>query len=131
VKGKVTAEIFICLTFEVDRYFVSLLPFYFFLFTGFTMTDADRITFDEVWQVHQAADWPGDLGSDEGQLMTLDTVIGGCLTYFFEEQELDVQRVEILRDCLAELDGVAQDLFATDYFRRLQFLGRTLLQDYS
>lgn len=65
--------------------------------------------------------------------MTLDTVIGGCLTYFFEEQELDVQRVEILRDCLAELDEVARDLSetATDYFHRLQFLGTTLLQDYS
>lgn len=97
------------------------------------MTDADRITVDEVWQVHQSADWPGDLGSDEGQLMTLDTVIGGCLTFFFDQQELDAQRVEILRECLAELDGVAQDLSetATVYFRRLQFLGTTLLQDYS
>ena len=115
-----------------------LIPFFLFTsafsrFTDFTMTDADRITCDEVWQVHQADDWPGDLGSDEGQLMTLDTVIGGCLTYFFEEQELDAQRVEILRECLAELDGVGQDLSetATAYFRRLQFLGTTLLQDYS
>ena len=49
------------------------------------MTDSDRAKFDEVWQGHQAADWPGDLGGDEGQLMTLDTVIGGCVTYFFEE----------------------------------------------
>ena len=97
------------------------------------MNPSDRETFDEVWQVHQAADWPGDLGSDEGQLMTLDTVIGGCVTYFFEEQELDAQRTEILRECLAELDGVAQDLSETTtaYFRRLQFLGTSLLQDYS
>ncbi|TDI88047.1 MAG: hypothetical protein E2O77_12205 [Caldithrix sp.] len=97
------------------------------------MTDADRMTFDEAWQVHQAADWPGDLGGDEGQLMTLDTVLGGCLTYFVEEQELDAQRVEILRECLAELDEVARDLSETAavYFRRLQFLGTTLLQDYS
>lgn len=97
------------------------------------MIDADRITFDEAWKVHQAADWPGDLGSDEGQLMTLDTVIVGCLMYFFEEQELDAQRVEILRECLAELDGVAQDLpeTAIAYFCRLQFMGTTLLQDYS
>lgn len=97
------------------------------------MTDADRIKFDEGWQVHQAADWPGDLGGDEGQLMTLDTVLGGCLTYFVEEQELDAQRVEILRECLAELDEVARDLSETAavYFRRLQFLGTTLLQDYS
>jgi len=97
------------------------------------MTASDRVNFDEVWQLHQAADWPGNLGRDEGQLMTLDTVIAGCLTYFFEEQELDAQRVEILRDCLAELDEVAQGLSetATEYFHRLQFLGTTLLQDYS
>ena len=97
------------------------------------MTDSDRVKFDEVWQVHQAADWPGDLGSEEGQLMTLDTVIGGCLTYFFDEHDLDEQRVEILRDCLGELDGVWENLSepATEYFRRIQFLGVTLLQDYS
>ncbi len=97
------------------------------------MTASDRVNFDGVWQLHQAADWPGNLGRDEGQLMTLDTVIAGCLTYFFEEQELDAQRVEILRDCLAELDEVAQGLSetATEYFHRLQFLGTTLLQDYS
>lgn len=97
------------------------------------MNPSDRERFDEMWQVHQNADWPDDLGSDEGQLMTLDTVIGGCLTYFVEEHELDAQRVEILRDCLDELDGVAQGLpeTAIDYFRRLKFLGTTLLQGYS
>ena len=97
------------------------------------MTDSDRGKFDEVWQEHQAADWPGGLGSDEGQLMTLDAVIGGCVTYFFEEHHLDEQRVEILRDCLAELDEVVDDVseIPSEYFRRLQFLGTTLLQDYS
>ena len=97
------------------------------------MNPSDRAKFDELWQVHQAADWPGDLGSEEGPLMTLDTVIGGCLTYFFEEHHLDEQRVEILRDCLAELDVVMQDFpeLATEYFRQLHFLGATLLQDYS
>ena len=97
------------------------------------MTDSDRAKFDEVWQGHQGADWPGDLGSDEGQLMTLDTVIGGCVTYFFEEHHLDERRVEILRDCLAELDEVVENVSetATAYFRHLQFLGTTLLQDYS
>ncbi len=97
------------------------------------MTDSDRKKFDEVWQVHQIADWPEDLGGHEGQLMTLDTVICGCVTYFFEEHELDDQRVDILRDCMAELDGIFSDLQDTtmEYFRRLQFLGTILLQDYS
>ena len=97
------------------------------------MNASDREKFDEVWQVHQGADWPGDLGSDEGQLMTLDTVISGCLIYFIEEQNLDEQRVEILRDCLAELEGVLEDIAETaeEYFGRLQWLGTMLLQDYS
>ncbi len=97
------------------------------------MTDAERTKFDELWQVHQQADWPSELGSDEGQLMTLDSVISGCVTYFFEEHDLDEQRVGILRDCLAELEGVVEDVSEAPsrYFRRLQFLGTTLLQDYS
>ena len=83
--------------------------------------------------MHQGADWPSDLGSHEGPLMTLDTVIGGCVTYFFEEEHLDEQRVEILRDCLAELEGVEEDGLSPppEYLRRLQYLGTTLLQDYS
>ena len=97
------------------------------------MTDTERKRFDEAWQVHKGADWPCDLGSDEGQLMTLDTVIGGCLIYYIEEQDLDEPRVEILRDCLAELEGFLEDIVetATEYFGRLQWLGTTLLQDYS
>jgi hypothetical protein len=97
------------------------------------MNSSDRAKFDEVWQVHQKADWPGDLESHEGQLMTLDTVISGCLTYFCQEHDLDEQRVEILRDCLSELEGVVEDVSepSSEYFRRLQFLGTTLLQDYS
>ena len=98
------------------------------------MNPSDRAQFEEVWQVHQGADWPSDLGSHEGQLMTLDTVIGGCVTYFFEEEHLDEQRVEILRDCLAELEGVVEDVSkpsSPEYFHRLQYLETTLLQDYS
>ncbi|MDH5428393.1 MAG: hypothetical protein OEZ05_08290 [Nitrospirota bacterium] len=97
------------------------------------MNPTDRKEFDKAWSVHQDADWPDDLGSHEGQLMTLDTVIGGCLTYFCQEHELDPQRVEILRDCLAELESVVEDVAESpsEYFRRLQFLGTTLLQDYS
>ncbi len=65
--------------------------------------------------------------------MTLDIVIGGCLTYFCQEHDLDEQRVEILRDCLAELEGVVEDVAESpsEYFRRLQYLGTTLLHDYS
>ena len=97
------------------------------------MTDSDREKLDEIWQVHQSADWPEGLGSDEGQLMTLDTVIGGCLTYYLDERHLDEPRIEILRDCLAELESIVPDLPEAhiEYFRRLRFLGVTLLQDFS
>lgn len=97
------------------------------------MTDSDREKLDDIWQVHQSADWPDGLGSDEGQLMTLDSVIGGCLTYYFDELDLDEPRIEILRDCLAELESIVPDLSETniEYFTRLRFLGVTLLQDFS
>jgi hypothetical protein len=97
------------------------------------MTDSDREKLDEIWQVHQSTGWPDGLGSDEGQLMTLDTVIGGCLTYYFEELHLDEARIEILRDCLAELESIVTDLSEApgEYFRRLRLLGVTLLQDFS
>ena len=65
--------------------------------------------------------------------MTLDTVIGGCLTYYLDELHLDEPRIEILRDCLAELESIVPDLPEAniEYFRRLRFLGVTLLQDFS
>ena len=97
------------------------------------MTDGDREKLDEIWQVHQSAGWPVGLESNEGQLMTLDTVIGGCLTYYLDEHHLDETRIEILRDCLAELESIVPDLSEAniEYFRRLRFLGVTLLQDFS
>ena len=97
------------------------------------MTDSDREKLGKTWQVHQSSDWPDGLGSNEGQLMTLDTVIGGCLTYYFEEHHLDDPRTEILRDCLADLDAILPELSEStcEYFSRLRFLGMTLLQDFS
>ncbi|MEO8325092.1 MAG: hypothetical protein ABI618_04530 [Nitrospirota bacterium] len=96
------------------------------------MTDSDREKLCDIWQVHQSMDWPDGLGSHEGQLMTLDTVIGGCLIYYVDEHHLDEPRIEILRDCLAELESIVPDLTEapSEYFRRLQFLGVTLLQDF-
>ena len=97
------------------------------------MTDGDREKLGENWQVHQSSDWPDGLGINEGQLMTLDTVIGGCLTYYFDEHHLDEPRIDILRDCLADLESIVPDLSesTSEYFRRLRFLGVTLLQDFS
>lgn len=83
-----------------------------------------------LWVKHREAGWPHDTGPNEGALMTLDTVISGCVTYYLESEDgLDPRRVEILEDCLADLSGILPDLAeeAVEYFDRLQTLGRLLL----
>lgn len=62
--------------------------------------------------------------------MTLDTVISGCVVFFLDNPDgLDSQRVEILKDCLADLEGVTTELEAEcqPYFLRLHRLGELLL----
>ena len=82
-----------------------------------------------LWQEHQVADWPLSGESNEGQLMTLDTVVAGCVTYYFEEHSLDQQRIGILDDCLVDLENLVSDLESDSgaYFERLQRLGKLLL----
>jgi len=82
-----------------------------------------------LWDLHVSADWPVGGDAHEGELMTLDTVVAGCVTYYFEERELDAQRVGILHDCLADLKNLLSDLEpeAQAYFERLQQLGELLL----
>ena len=79
--------------------------------------------------MHQNAPWPESLGPTEGELMMVDTVIAGCVTYYFEEAELDLQRVGILQDSLSDLDALLPELpdQAVGYFERLQKLGTSLL----
>ncbi len=83
-----------------------------------------------LWQDHQSADWPVAGDAHEGELMTLDTVVAGCVTYYIEERELDIQRVGILEDCLGDLENLLPDLEldAQVYFERLQQLGTVLLK---
>ena len=83
-----------------------------------------------LWQDHQEADWLISGDAHEGELMTLDTVVAGCVTYYFEEQELDVQRIGILEDCLGDLENLMPDLEADAqvYFERLYQLGTLLLK---
>jgi hypothetical protein len=62
--------------------------------------------------------------------MTLDTVISGCVLYYFESEEgLDAPRVEMLAGCLQELATLCPDLpeEVGDYVRRLERLGSMLL----
>ncbi|OLB01815.1 MAG: hypothetical protein E6K58_03705 [Nitrospirae bacterium] len=83
-----------------------------------------------LWHLHREARWPTFTDLNEGQLMTLDTVISGCVTYYLEsENGLDPQRVEILESCLADLNGLLPDLAAeaSPYFDRLRTLATMLL----
>ena len=83
-----------------------------------------------LWREHQEAGWPVSGEVNEGQLMTLDTVVAGCVTYYFEEQSLDEKRLVILDDCLADLENLVSDLEPDSraYFERLQQLGKLLLE---
>ncbi len=83
-----------------------------------------------LWHVHRDASWPKVSGPHEGELMTLDTVIGGCVTYYLESLEgLDARRVAILEDCLSDLEGLLPDLDreTAAYFERLRRLASLLL----
>jgi len=83
-----------------------------------------------LWEVHRDAGWPVFSSPDEGHLMTLDTVIGGCTTYFLDNPEgLDAQRLAILADCLADLDELLPSVpeEASAYFERLRTLAGLLL----
>lgn len=84
-----------------------------------------------LWQVHRDAGWPKFTDPNEGELMTLDTVISGCVTYYLESEDgLDPQRVEILESCLADLNGLLPELAdeAGQYFERLRSLATLLLE---
>jgi hypothetical protein len=83
-----------------------------------------------LWELHVSADWPVGGDAHEGELMTLDTVVAGCVTYYVDEQELDAQRVVILQDCLSELKNLMPDLDpdAQEYFERLQQLAELLIR---
>lgn len=94
------------------------------------MASANNQDLSRLWEIHQAAEWPAGVGSREGELMTLDTVVSGCVTYFFEEHDLDQQRVVILEDCLSDLEAALPELSEEplDYFERVKQLGALLLE---
>lgn len=84
----------------------------------------------ELWQRHRDAGWPTFVDPNQGELMTLDTVISGCVTYYLDSAEgLDRQRIVMLEECLADLNGLLPDLTdeAAAYFERARTLACLLL----
>jgi len=91
---------------------------------------SDHDLLSSLWQVHQSAEWPVAGDAHEGELMTLDTVMAGCVTYYVDEHGLDTQRARILKDCLTDLANLLPDLEPDPqaYFERLKQLGDLLLK---
>lgn len=89
-----------------------------------------RRAIETAWEQHSSNGWPQFSSPHEGQLMTLDTVISGCVVYYLECSDgLDNQRLDIVKDCLRELDDLTAELEidCVPYFRRLRELGELLL----
>jgi hypothetical protein len=83
-----------------------------------------------LWETHKEERWPQVGSQHEGPLMTLDTVISGCVVYFLDSPAgLDAQRIEILEDCVADLDNLTDELNedCRPYFQRLRHLGTLLI----
>lgn len=84
-----------------------------------------------LWEAHSQTKWPKFSSPNEGQLMTLDTVIGGCVVYYLDgETELDPQRVSILEDCIVDLDTLLDELSddCKSYFEGAKQLARMLIE---
>ena len=99
-----------------------------FIEEEFTVVDRESVTL--LWEAHKHDGWPRVATQLEGPLMTLDTVISGCVVYFLDSEEgLDDQRRTIIGDCLADLETMEQELEedCRPYFQRLRELGTLLL----
>jgi len=89
-----------------------------------------RETVGRLWEAHKQDGWPRISTQLEGPLMTLDTVISGCVVYFLDSEEgLDEQRRTIVGDCLNDLETIEHELEedCRPYFQRLRELGALLL----
>ncbi|MEX5281765.1 hypothetical protein [Nitrospira tepida] len=79
----------------------------------------------KLWEAHRDSEWPKFASPDQGELMTLDTVISGCATCYLESPDgLDDQRRAILFQCLDDLQTLLPHIpeEAADYFTRLHRL---------
>lgn len=84
-----------------------------------------------AWEHHCQNSWPQFSSPNQGQLMTLDTVISGCVVFYLDSPDgLDDQRIAIVQDCLGELDDLTGELDTESqtYFLRLRQLGAMLLK---
>ena len=89
-----------------------------------------RQAIEATWGQHCEQGWPEFSNPNQGHLMTLDTVISGCVVFYLDSPEgLDDRRVSILKDCLTDLNELMTELEGDSqiYFLRLRELGELLL----
>jgi hypothetical protein len=89
-----------------------------------------RQAIETAWGRHREQGWPDFSSPNQGQLMTLDTVIAGCVVYYLDSPDgLDERRVTIVKDCLNDLDELTGELDGDSqaYFLRLRELCELLL----
>lgn len=89
-----------------------------------------RETIASAWAHHCGEGWPQFSSANQGQLMTLDTVISGCVVFYLDSPEgLDPKRIAIVKDCLTDLDDLTPELDVDSqaYFHGLRRLGELLL----
>jgi hypothetical protein len=89
-----------------------------------------RQMIEAAWNRHCGTSWPEFSSHNQGQLMTLDTVISGCVVYYLDGSDgLDDRRLVIVRDCVNDLDDLTGELEGDcqAYFLRLRQLGEMLL----
>ena len=92
----------------------------------------NRSAIATTWEQHCADGWPKFSSPHQGPLMTIDTVISGCVVYYLDSANgLDDQRITIVKDCLRDLDDLTEalDTEPQAYFSRLRHLGSMLLED--
>jgi len=89
-----------------------------------------RQAIEAAWGRHRERGWPEFSSPNQGPLMTLDTVIGGCVVFYLDSPDgLDDRRISIVQDCLNDLDELTEQLDADSqaYFLHLRKLGELLL----
>lgn len=82
-----------------------------------------------LWERHRNSEWPRFVSPHQGELMTIDTVISGCVAYFLDSPDgLDGQRQSILESCLDDLNALLPELpdEVLPYFGQLRALATCL-----
>ena len=100
------------------------------------MTNTSFQKIESDWNEFRRTPFPenGDAfpGANDRDLAEIDTFAAGCISTFIHTSgQLDQQRYDCLKTCLAELDNGIQDIDAgklKTYVEQLQFISKSVLE---